>query len=112
MNFMVELICFQNNAPLKNLRASIKYFEDLALDDGDATRSERKRVSLAMLQEVLARVESEIESKPTAPRKAWQLILPPALKESIQRTKEEMSHVYEVTGLQKNPVSAHFAASN
>ena len=41
----------------------------MALDDGDATRSDRKKVSLAMLQEVLARVESEIESKPAAPRK-------------------------------------------
>ena len=65
-----------------------------------------------MLQEVLARVESEIESKPTAPSKGGQLIVPPALKEHIQRIKEEMAHVYEVTGLQKNPVSAHFTAGD
>jgi hypothetical protein len=63
-----------------------------------------------MLQEVLAKVESEIESKPTAPFKGCRLILPLALKEHIQRTKEEMAHIYDVTGLQKNPVSARLCS--
>lgn len=31
--------------------------------------------------------------------------MPAALKENIRRTKEEIAHVYDVTGLQKNPVS-------
>lgn len=51
----------QDNTPLKNLRASIKYLDELALDDGDALQNERRKVSLAMLKEVLAKVEGEIE---------------------------------------------------
>ncbi|KIM34465.1 hypothetical protein M408DRAFT_325862 [Serendipita vermifera MAFF 305830] len=76
-----------NTTPLKNLRASIKYFEELALDDGDEQRKQRKNLSLEMLKQTLLKIEAEIER----------------LKEDIKSTRESMMHVYDVTGLQKHP---------
>jgi len=48
---------------LKNLRASIKYYEDLAIDNGDEGERERRKSVLAMLKHALQTVEKQIEGE-------------------------------------------------
>jgi hypothetical protein len=52
---------------LKNLRASIKYYEELAIDNGDEEEGEQRKSVLTMLKQALQTVEKQIEGEDFLP---------------------------------------------
>ncbi|KAG8836379.1 hypothetical protein FRC18_011510 [Serendipita sp. 400] len=76
-----------DHSALKNLRTSIKYFETVTPEDPSDPESERKKWTLGSLKRVLETVEHEISNT----------------EKIIKQAKEEVSTVFNITGLQKHP---------
>ncbi|KAG8775917.1 hypothetical protein FRC15_000254 [Serendipita sp. 397] len=93
-----------DHSALKNLRTSIKYFETVTPEDPSDPESERKKWTLGSLKRVLETVEHEISSELN---QGFSVIVDSYIgldtEKIIKQAKEEVSTVFNITGLQKHP---------